>query len=75
MYFGLIAFFRAFMVTKPWCNLLWGKLRTISLHETRSQGFETVAMIKHDSGVMEGEQNETEDEVDDGSPGRNSTLQ
>ncbi len=62
------------MVTKSWCNLLWGKLRTMTLHIRRSQGFETVAVIKHDAGVMEGKQNETENEVVDRSPGRNSTV-
>lgn len=41
---------------------------------TRSQGFETVAAIKHDSEVMEGDQNEMENEVVDGSRGRNRTL-
>lgn len=39
----------------------------------RSQGFKTLGMIKRDSGVMEGEQNETENEVVDRSLGRNST--
>ena len=41
----------------------------------RSQEFETVAVIKHESGVMEGgEGGEMENEVVDRSPGRNHTL-
>lgn len=50
-----------------------GHIRTMALHTTRSKGFQTVAMIKHDSGVMEGEQKEMGNEVVDRSPGRNST--
>lgn len=41
------------MVTVPWCNSFWGILRALTLHITRSQGFETLAMIRHDSGVMD----------------------